>query len=260
MSRLSPSKEAIRITRLWREYGPGTYPIIMADVVEHLIRPTLCNENLKLVFSEFDSFDGMMHSEDGENWVALVNARISSPGRRNFTAAHEIFHFLAHRRIATAFRCGERELSDFDRENLEVEANAFASQLLLPPDLLRKRFDEPFCYEVVHELATSLGASVAAVAHKWVRMSKRRKIAFVKSRDGFMSSGYSSDPAFSAGFYVKEGREVPDNSLTSAWQRGAGQSIHSDFASGHWHPRLAGVEYVHRTTYEDFTYTFLEFH
>ena len=254
---MPPIKEANRITRLWREHGPNTYPINLSLVVEHIINPTLSDEKLHLVYCEFDTFEGMLKTNDEKKWGAFVNEKIPYRGRKNFTAAHEIFHFLAHRKVVREFRCGALDLSDYNVNQLEVEANEFASHLLLPPDKIRPHVNGEFTYEIVKTVADELGASVSAVAYKWLALTSK-PIAFFQSRDGFVSQGYASTPAYERGIYFKNGKEIPEDSLTYMCHNSASHNS-SDFDTGLWHPTLGGHEDVHQTSFDDYTYTFLRF-
>jgi len=254
---IPPIKEANRITRLWRDHGPNTYPIDLSLVVEHIINPTLDNERLHLIYSEFDTFEGMLKTKDEKNWGAFINEKISYKGRKNFTAAHEIFHFLAHREIVKEFRCGALNLADYVEDRLEVEANEFASQLLLPPDKIRPHVNGEFTYDVVKSIADDLGASVSSVAYKWLSLTSK-PVAFFQSRDGFVSQGYASTPAYDRGIYFKSGKEIPENSVTHK-SHNATNHTGSNFDPGLWHPVLGGYEDVYQTSFEDFTYTFLRF-
>ncbi|WP_417456455.1 ImmA/IrrE family metallo-endopeptidase [Kordiimonas sp.] len=254
---IPPIKEANRITGLWRNHGPNTYPINLSLVVEHIVNPTLEGERLHLVYSEFDTFEGMLKTDDEKKWGAFVNTKIPYKGRRNFTAAHEIFHFLAHRKIMKEFRCGALNLSDYQRDQMEVEANEFASQLLLPPDLVRPHVEEDFTYSNVRSLSDDMGVSVSALAYKWLSLTTK-PMAFFQSRDGFILQGYASAAAYRHGIFFKEGREVPEASTTFKCQAARVHDA-SGFDRGLWHSDLGGHEDVYQTSFGDFTYTFLRF-
>ena len=257
MSLVSPQKEANRLTALWRQFGPCTYPIDMSLVVNELINPSLRNDKLELVYASFDSFDGLMKRVSEGVYAAIVNDRIKYPGRKNFTAAHEVFHFLGHREKVAQFHCTRQNINDFDRDEMEVEANEFASQLLLPPDLIREPARGAFNYEAVKDLAETLGASVSAVAYKWLDLCPRAlKLGFFISRDGFVSQGYASPGAYASGLFFKSGMELPQRSPTLAVQSGGAPGNYG-LDIGVWNEKLGGSEAVHRTHFEDYTYTFI---
>lgn len=257
MNSVKPHKEANRLTALWRQFGPGSYPIDIKLVVEELINPTLEDEELKLIYESFDSFDGLMKRATENVWMAVVNKRVKYVGRKNFTAAHEVFHFLGHRKLISDFQCTRQNINDFEIDAMEVEANEFASQLLLPPDLIRKPALGPFRYETVKSLSDDLGASVSAVAYKWLKLSPSSyKLGFFISRDGFISQGYASPAAYKSGLFFKSGMELPISSATTKVQSGNRPAAY-EFDPGVWHKDLGGTEAVHRTHFEDYTYTFI---
>lgn len=75
----------------------------------------------------------------GKRRAILINTHISNPGRINFTFAHELgHHFLQHAPTYTSdgqrgFRCTVEDVQNGGRPK-EVEANRFASALLMPED------------------------------------------------------------------------------------------------------------------------------
>lgn len=69
-------------------------------------------------------------ADNGKDWVVKVNA-LHHPNRQRFTIAHEIAHFSRHRFQQAEFK----DLNFFrngERNPMEVEANRFASELLMP--------------------------------------------------------------------------------------------------------------------------------
>lgn len=261
MTTIRPIAEANRWHLMWREHGPNTYPIDLDQLVNEAINDSSGGDKLTFAEDRFDNndFQGMFRKRARNDYVAILNSSIKSVGRKNFTKAHELFHFLGHRKISDQIICGLSNLSDYDEDKLEVEANSFASHLLLPPDKIRPYNNFDYTYDSVRELADKLGASVAAVAYKLLQFSGTKKIAFLQSRDGHVLKGYSSDSAYKRGIYFKSGQELSINCLTAKAHNG-GNEHYSEFPTGVWHPKLCGKEYVHKTVYEDFTYTFLTFY
>src|SRR5690625_4011290 len=56
--------------------------------------------------------------------------------RRNFTIAHELGHYFLHSEFRTHFADRSRDLLDETESILEMQANAFASQIILPKEIL----------------------------------------------------------------------------------------------------------------------------
>jgi len=114
--------------------------------------------------------------KDGERAVIGVNGR-DAPTRQRFTIAHELGHHLLHanrdlfvdRNYIVHFR-DENSSTGFDP--LEVEANQFAAELLMPADRVRDLFNKhPFDIDdesALRRLAKTFGVSPTAMA---VRLS-----------------------------------------------------------------------------------------
>ncbi len=67
-------------------------------------------------------------------------------GRRRFTAAHELGHFVLHRETMGGFRADTddtlREADDGATDQMEKEANRFAVELLMPAEVCHARAEE----------------------------------------------------------------------------------------------------------------------
>jgi Zn-dependent peptidase ImmA (M78 family) len=82
---------------------------------------------------------------DEERRVVVVNAAHGS-ARRRFTIAHELGHLSLHRGVAVhvdeTFRVNLRSPRSTTAEDVEeIEANAFAANLLMPAAWLRRDFE-----------------------------------------------------------------------------------------------------------------------
>ena len=85
-----------------------------------------------------DDISGMLSlADNGKDWVVKVNA-LHHLNRQRFTIAHEIAHFSQHR-----FQQAEFKDLNFFRNGksnpMEVEANRFASELLMPESAFRDK-------------------------------------------------------------------------------------------------------------------------
>jgi hypothetical protein len=161
-------------------------------------------------------FDGaLVPAPKGQKgWGILYNNAIRSKGRINFTLAHELGHYLAHRlHYPNGVWCAQQDIVRWDSEykQLEFEANTFASYLLMPFDDYRRRIDPnaSVTFEMISDCATRYGVSLVAATLRWLQYTATRAVLVV-SRDGFMLWARSSTPAFRTGAYIKTaGRVVP---------------------------------------------------
>jgi Zn-dependent peptidase ImmA (M78 family) len=76
-------------------------------------------------------------SDDSKHWVVKVNA-LHHPNRQRFTIAHEIAHFSRHRSQQIKFE-DQNFFRNGDSNPMEVEANRFASELLMPELIFREK-------------------------------------------------------------------------------------------------------------------------
>ncbi|GGJ59836.1 hypothetical protein CDQ92_02145 [Sphingopyxis bauzanensis] len=88
-----------------------------------------------------DDISGIL-IRSAERNVVVVNAKHSEV-RQRFTIAHEIAHLMLHEgeevHVDSAFRVNLRDPRSGTAENIEeVEANAFAANLLMPAEWIRK--------------------------------------------------------------------------------------------------------------------------
>lgn len=105
----------------------------------------------------------------------LVLNQLHPMGRMRFSLAHELGHYLLHRDTSSVFideapLFYRDERSKEGTDPLEVEANAFAAELLMPEDVLRKEIGaNPFSAEDeerIRELAARYGVSSSAMINR----------------------------------------------------------------------------------------------
>jgi Zn-dependent peptidase ImmA (M78 family) len=89
-----------------------------------------------------DSVSGMLLIKDGQAAIVGLNSSHHS-NRQRFTLAHELGHLLMHGDNTKVFVDGSQlffrdEASSEGTRTQEIEANAFASALLMPESALRR--------------------------------------------------------------------------------------------------------------------------
>jgi Zn-dependent peptidase ImmA (M78 family) len=137
-------------------------------------------ESLDLSVVEQDlesSVSAMLVVKDGHGVIG-VNTN-HHPNRRRFSVAHEIGHYLLHRDSASVFVDAapvffRAETSAAGTKQQEVEANAFAAELLIPAVSLREQVEQqaldPYDDASVHRLARTFGVSAQALTIKLVKL------------------------------------------------------------------------------------------
>lgn len=145
-------------------------PIPVEDIVERHLGLRLCYEDLE---ERLGIPDVLGATYVGSRKI-VINERLfedRSEGRLVFTAAHEVGHWVLHRRYAAEARrlqgpaesivCRSRDA----REPIEWQADAFAASLLMPAKAVRRAFKR-VCGEkplVLQNVRAALGAGTRYV-------------------------------------------------------------------------------------------------
>lgn len=188
-------KEANRLTRLWQDHGPNTYPLDISKLIDGALQNSDFGGELKTKIGSYDSFEGcLVKTKNTDKWTILLNSEIENKRRQRFTYAHELGHFMCHRGLRDHFEDSEETLNDF-RDEVETEANIFASWLLMPANLLRDEFGGiNWNTSSLCEIGNRFECSLQASALRFVGLSSK-PVAFIVSRDGVVIWGSKSKSA-----------------------------------------------------------------
>jgi Zn-dependent peptidase ImmA (M78 family) len=150
-------------------------------------KPWVCNDNFFLTYNSFesiqfllkhnkidfhtrnfrlDSFSGLLIIDNLGSTIAVNENHI--PSRQLFTTAHELGHFYLHRELQQEFfEQGLRENVYTQSELIkEKQANLFASELLVPIEVLEKMLQKRFSF---YRIARTIGVSKEALKWRIVR-------------------------------------------------------------------------------------------
>lgn len=221
--RLSPIAEANRLSQLLNMayQGEHRFPVDVKSVALEVSAKRFPHEPICAVEElNIPSFEGLLtRHPDGHAWKIGYNSEGRSPERIRFTLAHELGHYLVHRQLRQRFECTDLDMHDWDAQGrqIEVEADLFASYLLMPLDDFRAQMaNEPISIELLQHCADRYGVSLMAAALKWIEIAPRRAVV-VAARDGFVLWARSNKAALRSGAYlrtrVSPPREVPERSL-----------------------------------------------
>jgi Zn-dependent peptidase ImmA (M78 family) len=182
----NPSREAIRLTKFWQEFGPNTYPLDMHALVSGAVDGQYHGIKLKVKFAKLTSIEGtLVKSKHDNSWTILLNQDVRNRGRMRFTFAHELGHFMCHRHLKDEFSDTAASVRDYI-DVLESEANTFASWLLMPANLVRNEFEAlPWSTETLLAMRNRFDSSLQACAIRLIDLSTRPR-AFIVSRDGMI--------------------------------------------------------------------------
>lgn len=123
--------------------------------------------------AEYDGFDGTLIVV-GDSQLIGVNSNIKEPGRRAYTCAHEIGHYYYDLATETTFRCTRDDTGHGGGklDEKEIRANEFASELLMPKDLLLAEMkNQAPSWSIIEKLATKCGTSLQATANRFIKLT-----------------------------------------------------------------------------------------
>ena len=197
------------------------------------------------------NFEGaLMRRPDSNEWGIFFNSSLTSVGRKNFTLAHELAHYLLHRsQNADDIMCQKSDMWAWDSEygKREAEANQFASFLLMPRDDFEAQtagFKRPQIGEF-EVLRDRYEVSITAAILKWLEFTPRRAMIVV-STDGYIDWAWGSKPLLKSGVYFKPKQhtiELPAKALAAT---ASVDGLHAgiDHAIGVWSKREEVFESV----------------
>lgn len=244
--------------------GVERYPVNVPEVAQQISQAKFPGEPIEQVVGrDLPGFDGaLVKIGTGRGWAIIYNDRLRSPGRINFTLAHEFGHYLVHReRYPNGFNCGPTDIvrQDSAYQAIEVEANRFAAYLLMPFHDFRKQIpaDAKPSWDDLSACAKRYNVSLVAATLRWLEFTSIRAVLVV-SRDGFVDWGRSSPKAYVSGRYFSKSTvtPMPVASPASAENLSAGRLEPIRHSPGVWFDE-AVVESVIRSDAYDFTMSLL---
>jgi uncharacterized protein DUF955 len=140
-----PRAEELR-QRYRAVFGGDELPVPVDAIAEDLLGLSVGEEDLDV--------SGLLLPAERRIWLNARETR-ESPGRRRFTLAHELGHWICQcleGRMAPIY-CRAHEVGppNGDARQLEREANVFAAELLMPEPLVRKTYERSGRLEDVAE-------------------------------------------------------------------------------------------------------------
>jgi Zn-dependent peptidase ImmA (M78 family) len=149
----------------------------------------------------------------GNQAVIRVRKDIPEIGRKRFGIAHELGHWERHKGFTQLALCTESDMQDYSCSHLEIEANAFASHLLMPTQLSYPRCKEATpALEVLMELADEFNTTLTATAVRFVEECQEMCMV-IFSEDGRVKWWKKNDRL--KGIWLESEQAIHNNSL--AW-------------------------------------------
>lgn len=156
---------------------------------------------------------------NGEHAVITIDSKVKLEAKRNFILAHEIAHLTLHKDVKPLFSDTHKTLSEWlAKGKHELEANKFASELLMPSALFKSRIiGKKMNLDLIRETADFFGTSQTATLLKYKDLGEF-SISII-----YMENGIVKWKTESEGFPLKflpNGSRAPEGSVASDFFNG----------------------------------------
>lgn len=188
--------------------------------------------------------DGYLVCQNGKK-VILVNGRIANRHRQNFIIAHELGHFLLHRdQLYSCDHVSEIARLNINNQFQEKEANAFASELLIPHDELLKQMPiAAVTFSDIFRIADFFDVSVTHAAMQAVMSSNAESEVLIcyegQKRKWFMSANSYTYPRMVPNYCpVNLVTSNFETDITGAWTSLYHGSVHQEIFNSYGNQHL----------------------
>ena len=155
--------------------------------------------------ADLPGFEGLLRPNKARTkWQVVYSTANSSSGRIRFTQAHELGHYLLHRRIRDEFECSDADMVEWDAEEagIEKEADEFAATFLMPTDDFRAQVTGvDASFGLLSHCADRYDVSLMAAMLKWVELAPKRAVVLAV-RDDHVLWARSNRAALLSGAYL----------------------------------------------------------
>jgi len=198
--------------RIWKQYGLSS----LGDLV---LEDLALAMGVLVVEGPLDSADAWLLRK-GERGLIRVKDSIAEPGRKRFAIAHELGHWVLHRRISQILACtNEDMLSAYKASAPELEASFFASALIMPEELFGKRIEGTTpTAQLLSRLSQEFQTSLTATALRYVDL-REDYCAVVVSEKGTVKWWRESQD-FKGRFWIDPGAKLSANTVAAGLFRG----------------------------------------
>lgn len=214
---------AAKIIR-WLEIGNRLTLPIDLDVVRELLPETPLGQGATIkppMPLNIAGYEGALVRSplNEKEWGILYNDRAGAE-RQRFTIAHELGHFILHRNNQAAFNCSTESIYSGSEglAQMEREADDFASNLLMPGNLLRQRLDgQEVDFYLLSDLAREFGVSLEAMCIRFVKYTTLRAV-LIHWDNGFMKYQWRSQSAVRTKVFLRKSsdpQEPPRDTLAA---------------------------------------------
>jgi hypothetical protein len=163
---------------------------------------------------ESDGFEGVLVCRaDRRKGIIAINSGIREDGRKRFAVCHEIGHFVLPGHGVDGCICKSEDIESWRKgaPEHEIEANEFASELLLPYKEVQPFVKKDLTIALAKKVCQEFRASLTATCLKCVEVTEE-KCAVVVSVAGYIK-WFRRNEKF--GYFVRVNQEVGEESYAA---------------------------------------------
>lgn len=203
MNKSNAKAEASKIIQKARITKPNE--LSLEEIIYFIEGPEIVYEMLSGCEGKFISFDNIS--------LIKINKEIKNEGRKRFTLAHELGHYILHQN-KNIITCTKRDMNDWTgMKSIETEANYFASEILMPEKIFYERTrKERFSKNFLISLSQEFNTSITSTALKFVEVGNDPIFLICSSNGNIIWKFVSEKFPFKIDF--KNLKEIPKTSVT----------------------------------------------
>jgi Zn-dependent peptidase ImmA (M78 family) len=245
---ITPIAWGIQLSKLWLASGQS-FPVSVKDIAIEVTRTKFADPVGAVIPHGIVGIDGMLSKRQKKNdWCISYDESVVAPGRINFSIAHELGHYLLHRKLRNVFQCGQAQMMEYDSpesRRVESQANTFASYLLMPRnDFEAQIVGHELSFKLLGHCADRYRTSLTATALKWLEFTAEAAMLVVADHDEFICWSYCSSAAKRIGAYISPGEAVPASVQEHMRSKALVVLEPRRVAPGVWHATEEAIESV----------------
>jgi Zn-dependent peptidase ImmA (M78 family) len=156
----------------------------------------------------------------GTKGLIRIRGNLPELGRKKFAISHELGHWVLHEHISHVFLCTSEDMvARFKAKAVELEANYFATELLMPSSLFGPAIaEEPFSVDTVSQIAADYRTSFTATALRFVELTDTYCVLVVSK--GGRVTWWRKSLAWGDMFWLDPGSSLSRDTVAGGLTRG----------------------------------------
>lgn len=202
--------------RIWKLYGfSAPRDLVLEDLALAM--------GVVVLEARLDSADARLIRK-GRRGLIRVRQDIRQPGRKRFAIAHDLGHWRLHEKESQVLACTSEDLHEnYEGSGLEIEANCFASELLMPEALFKPATQGVVpAPDVIIGLAGTYATTLTATAVRFVELSDEHCVMVISEKGRI--KWWRASNELNGSLWIKSGAPVSPRTLAGMCFTGASPS------------------------------------